>query len=43
MGELKYRNNKLIAIVIVIAIGIVSLIGINLVIAQETMNANQAR
>ncbi|MBU3160319.1 N-acetylmuramoyl-L-alanine amidase CwlD [Clostridium frigoris] len=39
---MKYRNNKLIAIVMVIAIGIVSLIGINLGIAKETMNSNQA-
>lgn len=41
MGELKYRNNKLIAIVIVIAIGMVSFIGINISIAQETMNVTQ--
>ena len=42
MGELKYRNNKLIAIVIVIVVGMGSLIGANLSIARETMNTNQA-
>ena len=41
MGELKYRNNKLIAIVIVIALGMVSFIGVNLGLAKETMNTNQ--
>jgi len=41
MGELRYRNNKLIAIVIVIVVGMVSLIGVNLSIARETINANQ--
>ena len=40
MGELKYRNNKLIAIVIVIALGMVSFIGVNLGLAKETMNTN---
>lgn len=38
---MEYRNNKLIAIVIVIAIGMISFIGVNLGIAQETMNTNQ--
>ncbi|WP_372451201.1 N-acetylmuramoyl-L-alanine amidase CwlD [Clostridium estertheticum] len=38
---MKYRNNKMIAIVMVIAIGMVSFIGINIGIAKETMNSNQ--
>ncbi len=38
---MKYRNNKLIAIVIVIALGMVSFIGVNLGLAKETMNTNQ--
>ena len=41
MGELRYRNNKLIATVMVITIGIASLIGINIGIAKETMSASQ--
>jgi len=40
MGELRYRNNKLIAIVIVISLGIVSLIGVNLGLAKNTLNTN---
>ncbi|MGV8982781.1 N-acetylmuramoyl-L-alanine amidase CwlD [Clostridium sp.] len=35
---MKYRNNKLIAIVIVITIAMVSFMGINLRFAKETMN-----
>jgi len=38
---LKYRNNKLIAIVIVIFVAMVSFIGVNLSIAKETMNTNK--
>jgi len=38
---LKYRNNKLIAVVIVMVIGMVSLIGVNLSPARETVNTNQ--
>ena len=38
MGALKYRNNKLIAIVIVIIVAMVSFIGVNLSLAKETMN-----
>ena len=38
---MKYRNNKLIAIVIVIFVAMVSFIGVNLSIAKETMNTNK--
>ena len=38
MGALKYRNNKLIAIVIVIIVAMVSFIGVNLSLVKETMN-----
>ena len=41
MGALKYRNNKLIAIVIVIIVGMVSFLGVNLRITQETMKTNK--
>lgn len=41
MGALKYRNNKLIAVVIVILIGMVGLLGSNLSIAKQTMKTNQ--
>ena len=41
MGELKYKNNKLIVIIMVISIGMVSLIGINLGISHAAMNSNQ--
>lgn len=37
MGVLKYRNNKLIAIVIVITLAMVSFMGINLRFVKETM------
>jgi len=38
MCVLKYRNNKLIVIVIVIILGMVSLMGVNLGLAKETMS-----
>ena len=38
MGALKYRNNKLIAIIIVIIVAMVSFIGVNLSLVSETMN-----
>ena len=41
MGALKYKNNKLIAIVIVIIVAMVSFIGVNLSLAEETMNTNK--
>lgn len=41
MGALKYRNNKLIAIVIVITVAMVSFIGVNLSFVTDTMNTNK--
>ena len=41
MGALEYRNNKLIAIVIVIIVGMVSFLGVNLRITQEAMKTNK--
>jgi N-acetylmuramoyl-L-alanine amidase len=41
VGALKYRNDKLIVIVIVIIVGMVSLIGVNLSIVKEAMNTNE--
>jgi N-acetylmuramoyl-L-alanine amidase len=41
VGALKYRNNKLIVVVIVILTGMVSLLGLNLSITQETMKSNK--
>ena len=41
MGVLKYRNNKLIAIVIVIIVAMVGFIGANVSIDKETMNTNK--
>lgn len=41
MGALRYRNNKLIAIVIVIVFGMVGFLGVNLRITKETMKTNK--
>jgi N-acetylmuramoyl-L-alanine amidase len=41
VGALKYRNNKLIAVVIVIFIGMVSLLGSNLNFVKEAMKTNK--
>ena len=41
MGVLKYRNNKLIAIVMVIIVGMVSFIGVNISLVKETINTNK--
>jgi N-acetylmuramoyl-L-alanine amidase len=41
VGALKYRNNKLIAIILVISLAMVSFIAINLSLSQETMNINE--
>lgn len=41
MGALKYRNNKLIAIILVISLAMVSFIAINLGLSQETMNIKE--
>jgi N-acetylmuramoyl-L-alanine amidase len=41
VGALKYRNNKLIAVILVISLAMVSFIAINLGISQETMNVNE--
>lgn len=41
MGALGYRNNKLIAVVIVIIVGMVSFIGINVRLVKETINTNK--
>lgn len=41
MGALKYVNNRLIAVVVVIILGIGSFIGVNLSFAHETMNVNK--
>lgn len=40
MGALKYRNNKLIVIIIVIIVGMVSFLGVNLSLVKETVNSN---
>ena len=41
MGALRYRNNKLIAIVIVIIVGMVSFVGVNIGLVKETINTNK--
>jgi N-acetylmuramoyl-L-alanine amidase len=41
VGVLKYRNNKLIAVLIVIVTGMVIMVGSNLSIAEETMKNNK--
>jgi N-acetylmuramoyl-L-alanine amidase len=41
VGALKYTNNRLVAVVVVIIIGMVSLIGVNIGIAHETMSINK--
>jgi N-acetylmuramoyl-L-alanine amidase len=41
VGALKYRNSKLIAVVIVIFSGMAILLGVNLSITQETMKNNK--
>lgn len=41
MGALEYRNNKLIAIVVVIIVAMVSFIGVNISISQQTMNSEK--
>jgi N-acetylmuramoyl-L-alanine amidase len=41
VGALKYRNNKLIAILIVIVLAMGSFIGVNLSIVKETMNTDK--
>ena len=38
---MRYKNNKLIAIMIVIIVGMVSFIGVNLSFAKETMNTSK--
>lgn len=40
MGALKYRNNKLVAIVTVIIVAMVSFLGVNLSLVKESMNTN---
>jgi N-acetylmuramoyl-L-alanine amidase len=41
VGRLKYRNNKLTAIVVVIILAMTSFIGANISISKETMNTNR--
>jgi N-acetylmuramoyl-L-alanine amidase len=41
VGALKYRNNKLIAVVIVIFVGMVGLLGLNLNFVKEAMKTNK--
>ena len=41
MGALKYRNNKLVAVLIVIFTGMVIMVGSNLSIVEETMKINK--
>ena len=41
MGKLKYRNNKLIAIVVVIFVAMTSFIVLNISISKETMKNNE--
>ena len=43
MGALKYRNNKLIAILVVIIVAMVGFIGVNLSIAQQAMNNEKSQ
>lgn len=41
MGALKYTNNRLVAVVVVIILGMASLIGVNIGLAHETMSINE--
>ena len=41
MGALKYTNNRLVAVVVVIILGMVSFIGVNIGLAYETMSINK--
>jgi len=41
VGALKYGSNRLIAVVVVIILGIGSFIGVNISLAQETINVNK--
>jgi len=43
VGALKYRNNKLIAILVVIIVAMVGFIGVNLSIAQQAMNNEKSQ
>jgi N-acetylmuramoyl-L-alanine amidase len=41
VGALKYTNNRLVAVVVVIILGMASLIGVNIGLAHETMGINE--
>lgn len=41
MGRLKYRNNKLTAIIVVISLAMASFIGVNINLSKEAMNINR--